>query len=297
VPSFSSEASIVRGLPGLGIFVSLILLSQVSRAATPDGGPGGACVNDSDCGICGWVCSWPRGQICIPAMEGDPGHCTVDAGGCSCPGQSCSNAAICAPAANPQCACNSDCPSGQICDQLLFTCHAQSAVSCGADYHGYDFGPVTTGPSCGCGYICSGGSEDPSCQVQCFSFPPECSSDLDCGACNWNWICAPPPGAPAGTRVCMAASSTVSWCNDARDVSPISEAGVLIGCSWPDGGSSVDGGVDEGARDAGGTEDGGEVEAHGCGCSQAGASEELALLLVGLLFAYRRGPRSGGAAG
>jgi hypothetical protein len=201
----------------------------------PDGGPGGACLRDADCGICGWVCNWSRGRICVPSMEGDPGHCASDAD-CSCPGQACSNG-TCSPPANPQCGCNSDCPAGQVCDQLLFTCHTQNAVSCGsAPYHGWDYGSVTTGPSCGCGFICAGGSAA-YCQTQCFFFPPECSSDMDCGACNWGWICAPDRTADGGTalKFCQPADGG-GWCHDAKDASPVFDAGVLLGCALPDGG-------------------------------------------------------------
>ncbi len=260
-----AQAQILDGAPGEQI---------------PDGGPGGACINDSDCGICGWVCSVARGNICIPGAEGDPGHCTIDAG-CECPGQVCFGAS-CTPAAKPECWCNGDCPLDQICDQLLFICHSQSAVSCGArrDYHGYDYGPVSTGPSCGCNSNCGGGSAAWSCQTQAFSFPPECSSDMDCGSCFQGWICTHAPGQPPGLKFCNPTQGS-GWCTDQRDVSPTT-GGTSGGSTGTTGGTST-GGT---SADDGGTLD--SRRGCGCGASSTRAPEGFTVLSIGFLIAFRR---------
>jgi len=187
--------------------------AQPARAGIPDGGPGGACLNDSDCGICGWVCSVARGNICVPAAEGDPGHCDTNPE-CPCPGQTCT-ASSCTPAPKPACWCNGDCPAGDVCDQLLFSCHPASPIYCGRAYDGYDYGPQTTGPACGCNGICGQSAGKLICEPQLSTLPPECSSDLDCGSCYQKLVCL--------EGVCTATSGA-GWCTDSRDVSPPSLA-------------------------------------------------------------------------
>lgn len=81
-------------------------------AASGASSPGGHCTSDADCPGCGWVCSQALAGICVPAMTGDPGSCIVDTD-CACRCQSCGGG-HCVPAAHPQCACNSDCPAGDL---------------------------------------------------------------------------------------------------------------------------------------------------------------------------------------
>ena len=222
-----------------------------------DGGPGGCCTNDSDCLGCGWVCSWRRGGYCIPSMEGDPGHCTVD-GDCACAGQHCS-VDHCAPAASPACACNSDCPSGEVCDQLTFACHAQPA-SCS-----------TLFGSCGCGFLC--GSTQGRCVAQGNWFPPECASDLDCNVCETGKICRFNPNSPLGQFTCVEADG--GWC-------PHSGGGA-------DGGQgNGDGGSDGGASGLG-------PAASGCGCDLPAPSPDGSSLLAFGLGLVALGSRRGRA--
>jgi len=243
-----------------------LLFASPGRAAPPDGGPGGACLEDADCGVCGWVCSVSRGNICIPAREGDPGQCHGPRG-CLCPGQTCT-ASICTPAANPACWCNGDCDGGQVCDQLLFTCHPPSALYCGQPYDGYAYGPQTTGPACGCNGICGGSSSAPVCEAQGSSIPPECSSDMDCGACYQGWLCLNGYCAPIGDA---------GWCSDSRDLSP--SFTQVTGPTMPrDGGTTADGGT-------------ASNEAKSSGCGTAGGDGPAALALLSLVFfaGLRRG--------
>jgi hypothetical protein len=274
------------------IGAALLLASNVGWGQQiPDGGPGGACTDDSDCGICGWVCSVARGNICIPGAEGDPGHCTIDAG-CECPGQVCSGAS-CTPAAKPECWCNGDCPINKICDQLLFTCLAQSAISCGKSYHGYDFGPISTGPSCGCNSICGGGSDAPYCQTQAFWFPPECSSDMDCGSCYQGWVCTFEPGFDSGLKFCNPTQSDLGWCTDQRDVSPTTGGATSGSSSGTSGGATSGSGSGTSGSSTGGTsaEDGGTLDTRrGCGCGAGftSTSEGSTFLAVGFFIFLRR---------
>lgn len=158
----------------------------VSSSSTGGGGiPStsyGSCTKDLDCPGCGWVCSWSLGHICVPAMKGDPGWCSTDCD-CACAGQTCLGNR-CTPAPRPPCACNSDCPSGQVCDQLAFTCAPQpQGASCDPNLPG----------ACGCGFHCQNGSCVPTPQAV-----PECLTDVDCNTCGTGSICAiPDAGFPA----------------------------------------------------------------------------------------------------
>jgi hypothetical protein len=260
-----------------GTIVAALIVARPGAAWT---GPGGDCTTDRDCGsICGWVCSVSRGNICVPAMGGDPGHCSTD-GDCACSGQTCSGS-VCTPPANPECACNSDCPGEQVCDQYLFVCHTQSADSCHVgSYHGYYFGPESSGPSCGCDYTCAGGSAAPYCQPGTW-IPPECSSDMDCGACHQGSICALIDG--GGWGFCTEPGA--GWCHGARDVSP-SNLGTTTGTSGGStAGSSSTGsstGTSQSAAPPGGS------KAAGCSSSSAGESGPICIIGVALFVAYVR---------
>jgi len=231
------------------------LLRPVAASAAPlDGGPGGGCLNDRDCGICGWVCSSLRGNVCVPAREGDPGQCAGN-GGCACPGQTCMSGA-CTPAPNPVCGCNGDCPAGEVCDQLLFTCHQASPAFCGQPYDGYDFGPPSSGPACGCNGICGGGDGGARiCEAQGTSLPSLCASDLDCGACYQGYSCLDGICTPAGTA---------GWCTDTRDLMPTFPVQTRIdagagGDAGPGFGSTTGTGAKSSGCAAGG--DGGNLSA------------------------------------
>lgn len=299
----------------------LALLALPAEAQVPDGGPGGACLSDGDCGFCGWVCGQGRAldggeimaRICLPAMEGDPGTCGSDTD-CLCAGQHCS-ASHCTPPAKPECACNGDCPDGQVCDQLLFTCHPQSTDSCGTDYHGYEYGPQSTGPACGCNSICTGNAQQQAiCQPQQGWFPPECSSDMDCGACYQGWVCVLGSGPIPGLGACQNLRDA-GWCSGPRDVSPSSSGGVSTGSST--GGTSLStgtGSTGSGASSSGGssglssgssgggstassgaTATGGGIrqasggsEGCGCGSRQPGSLESLGFVVGCCLLGLRR---------
>ena len=216
-----------------------------------DGGPGGCCANDSDCLGCGWVCSWARGGYCIPSMEGDPGHCTKDSD-CACVGQSCSGN-HCSPAASPACRCNADCPSGQICDQLTFSCHAQP-TSCT-----YLFG------SCGCGFYCNA---DPGVCVAGSWLPPECASDLDCNVCETGNTCVL---SPVGLFMCTSSDGDGGWCAH-------SPGGGTTG-----GGGSTGGSPSSGSGGGTGGSVGGTRPCAGCSSSARSTSlDSFVLLAMGL---------------
>ncbi len=247
------------------LLAAALLFPAAARAAPLDGGPGGACLNDADCGICGWVCSASRGNVCIPAREGDPGQCSGH-GGCACPGQTCAGTA-CLPAPAPACGCNSDCPSGQVCDQLLFTCHPASPAFCGQPYDGYDFGPPSSGPACGCNGIC-GGSDGGThvCEAQATSLPSLCVSDLDCGSCYQGYQCLGGICTPAGDA---------GWCTSTRDLMPTFPAQPRI-----DAGPNTDAGSGSGSTTGTGSKSG--------GCSTGGGGSTAALAMLVLLLVVRR---------
>ena len=234
-----------------------------------DGGPGGCCTNDSDCLGCGWVCSWARGGYCIPSMEGDPGHCVQDAD-CACSGQTCASNDHCTPAANPECACNSDCPSGQICDQLSFTCKPQPS-SCTLLFG-----------SCGCGFFCN--AKPGTCVAQGSYIPPECLGDLDCNVCETGSICVFNPHSPIGQFTCVLPGDG-GWCHHSLGGGTTGGAPTGGGSSGGTTGSSV--GTDGGASGPG---------AGGCGCRSAGpsgvASAALGLLAIAWLKRRRRCSRA-----
>jgi len=186
--STASSTSAGTGSGGAGSSTSGIAGSTTS----------GGCTNDGDCPACGWVCSHTLGRICVPSMMGDPGWCEMS-GYCGCPGQTCvSN--HCTPRPQPQCKCNSDCPSGLICDQLTFTCHpADAAVFCGGQ------SPPASWGGCGCGSLCGGGISNPSCEP--FSLQPGCSSDADCDTCETGRVC----GSDGGLSICWPAFDG-GWC-------------------------------------------------------------------------------------
>ena len=160
----------------------------------PDGGVA-RCANDTDCGACGWVCAGPQWQVCVPAVGGNPGSC-VNNGDCACPGQTCSGGS-CTPAFHRQCSCNDDCPSGEVCDQLLFACHSKP-TSCDLSHPG----------ECGCGASWTNG-----CCAQWFP-PPECITDIDCDHCETGWKCTFVAGQPTPT------------CQEGSDVGPCGAAGA-----------------------------------------------------------------------
>ncbi len=253
--------------------VALVSLGPPQAALAQFQGPGGPCQRDADCHACGWVCSIPRGNICIPSREGDPGSCAVDAD-CACAGQSC-DAGHCDPAPHLQCVCNSDCPCGQICDQLLWTCHAQpeQGTACISDEQD------STG-ACGCGFHCN------SSVGPCYSMHggpavvPECLSDIDCDVCETGMICVSPPpdsGLPVLDRQCRPGFAG-GWCGTPATVQAC-DAGVS------DGGE-VDGGL---------TADGGEPP-RGCGCSGSrnagGGSTSGAFAFFFALLAWRMAGRT-----
>lgn len=84
--------------------LSMALLALPALAQTIDGGQGKSCTVDADCGdICGWVCDWDVGKICVPAIvqassDGQSeGWCTT-ASDCACANQTACANNFCSPA-------------------------------------------------------------------------------------------------------------------------------------------------------------------------------------------------------
>ena len=260
-----------RTLRTIKLVIALVIAlcrPAAAGAAPLDGGPGGACLNDRDCGICGWVCSSLRGNVCVPAREGEPGQCAGN-GGCACPGQICMSGA-CTPAPNTACSCNGDCPVGEVCDQLLFTCHEASPAFCGQPYDGYDFGPPSSGPACGCNGMCGGDGGVHVCEAQATSLPSTCASDLDCGACYQGYQCLDNICTPAGT---------VGWCTGPRDLMPTFPAQTRI-----DAGPGEDGG----SGSTSGSTSGSGAKSGGCSTGSGGGLGALAMLGALVLLKRRR---------
>jgi hypothetical protein len=180
----------VKSILVMGLVLSTVLLFATGVANSQlDGGHGGTCTRDIECGACGWICSAPRGRLCIPAFEGDPGSCIVDAD-CACAGQTCSGG-HCAPLAHPECRCDSDCPFGSHCNQLVFACQTSPC-----DNVGY-------------GIQYANGCQNPY-------FPPECTDDIECSVSLSGTTCVPsedggfpPPGCGGHT--------SGAWCRDTLD--------------------------------------------------------------------------------
>jgi LPXTG-motif cell wall-anchored protein len=174
--------AILVGLVALAAFTSSVAFAQQA------GGPGKPCTRDMECGACGWICSAARGLLCIPAFEGDVGSCAVDAD-CACAGQTCS-AGQCIPLARTECRCDSDCPTGSHCNQLVFACQTSPC----------DKTNYVTQYNDGCqdGYL-----------------PPECADDLQCGVSVRGATCVPWDG---GFGFCQSPSSgSIAWCRDTLD--------------------------------------------------------------------------------
>src|SRR5450755_1372249 len=86
----------MRSLPkflGLAVAAGLLALglAQQARAVCT------ACVNDVDCGPCGWVCSYALGQCCVDKRVAGNGNTVgwcdkgaMDMEGCACAGAVCS---------------------------------------------------------------------------------------------------------------------------------------------------------------------------------------------------------------
>jgi hypothetical protein len=133
----------------LSMALAVALASGVSLSARAqflaDGGSL-PCVQDSDCGGCGWACSIFSGT-CEPAT-GTFGSCNSNAG-CACAGQTCAGTRgdagqYCLPTFQIQCICDSDCTSigGGICDETTHACHPRPTA---CEYFG----------ECGCGCDCN----------------------------------------------------------------------------------------------------------------------------------------------
>ncbi len=195
----TSSAASSSGSAGTSSGMGSSTSTSTSSSGSPSSGGAltGACRYDIDCPACGWVCSKAQGNVCIPTLLGDPGWCAANAD-CACPLQTCSGN-HCSPPSQTLvgCRCNSDCPNGSICDQLFFSCTNQPQP--GQQCLGHP-------GECGCGFVCGGGTLNPSCWA--WSDPLECGTDADCNTCQTGNICVhPDSGMPPG-----CASAGNSWC-------------------------------------------------------------------------------------
>jgi MYXO-CTERM domain-containing protein len=244
------------------------------------------CKKDSDCGstTSGLVCNAPAGT-CVAGCHASGGNgcptgqtCDLPDGGSLgiCSGQICTTSKDCSPpltvcntGVTPhrcvQCAADTDCGEGMICDTTTSTCHecsSKNKLACSSTGKG---GACLSNGNCGC------------------------SSDSDCGASTSGRICDPT------TQVCVAGcrGSGGNKCPNfqtcsSTDAKPGECSGSGADAGAPDATIGIDSGIDLGSLAGGG----------GCGaCSVgqrgSGASTEGMLAMLGLaaLAAGRRRSR------
>jgi MYXO-CTERM domain-containing protein len=270
----------MRSLPkflGLAVTVGLLALGWAQQAKAGCT----ACVNDVDCGPCGWVCNYSvAGQCCVDKTvagnQNVAGWCDqIGASqGCACTGAVCSAfGGTCNPDIPPDagpnpCNVDSECGScGMVCS---YTQNPDSGTVCvladGGDVGKCD--SKTGKTSCGCAdQICLAASDTCSPAFnQLDAGPNPCNVDRECqvggapvcgtvcyhGASGHQCVDLTTDAGIAG-GFCLQAGGADCSCNG-----QLCDTTTNI-CSFPDAGPAVDGGPDAGPVDAGPTVDGGPV--------------------------------------